>query len=158
MSKSLFFKQSKPLTVSILGGSMMALAFVLWTAGGPGPSQISTMLIGGLALLGYSVSFEMIDTLNHKKHLKMFGRTIFKQKLRSFSPEYISVFSALFKQGSEWGPVAALGGKREDGNYVIRFFKGNKHFTIWKATSLEEAKARAKELGALLKVEVRLRD
>lgn len=158
MTKSIFLKQSKPLTLSILGGAILVLTLFLIMEGRAELAQISTMVIIGLALLGYSVSFEIKDNLEHKRHLKIFGVTIFEQKLASLSPDYITVFSALFKQGSEWGPVSALGGKRQSGNYVIRFFKGNRHFTIWKSKSLEAANAKAKEVGDLLKVEVRLRD
>ncbi|MFK7813213.1 MAG: hypothetical protein AB8B59_12005 [Maribacter sp.] len=156
--KSIFLKQSKPLTVSILGISMLVLTVFLTIEGSAELTQLVTMLFIVLVLLGYSISFEFRDSLEHKRHFKMFGVTLFKQSLVSIVPEYITVFSALFKQGSEWGPVSALGGQRDSGNYVIRFFKGNAHFTIWKTKSLTQANTKAKEVGSLLNVEVRLRD
>jgi len=73
-------------------------------------------------------------------------------------PDYITVFSASFKKDSEWGPVAAMGNQTRSAKYVIRFFKGNKHFTVWMSNSQALAKTKAMELGQLLQTEVRLKN
>jgi len=109
-----------------------------------------------LVLFGYSISFEIRSNHNHRKHFKLFGHTLFKQRLVCISPDYITVFYAVLKKDSEWGPVAAMGNQTREGNYVVRFFKGNAYFTVWKADSSELANDKAVELGKLLNVEVKL--
>ncbi|WP_298505580.1 hypothetical protein [uncultured Maribacter sp.] len=53
------------------------------------------------------------------------------------------VFSAKFKQGAEWGSLAAIGKERREDSFVIRFFTGNKHFTVYRTSSLKKAKEKA---------------
>lgn len=156
--KSIYFKQSKPLTISILGIVILVLLIFLIIENNAGWSQIFIMCLIGFVLLGYSVSYEINDNLNHKTHFKLFGFSLFRQKLEMVFPDYIIVFSALFKKDSDWGPVAALGSQSKGGTYVIRFFKGNRHFTIWKTKNIESANKRAKEVGKLLNVEVRVKN
>ena len=155
--KSLYFKQSKPLTVTILGIVILVLLVFLTIEDRVAWSQIFIMSLIGFVLLGYSVSYEIKENLDHKIHFKLYGVSLFSQKLEVILPEYIIVFSALFKKDSEWGPVAALGSKSKGGTYVIRFFTGNRHFTIWKTKNLDLANTRAKEVGELLNTEVRLK-
>ncbi|TMM58975.1 hypothetical protein FEE95_05950 [Maribacter algarum] len=155
MKKPIFLKQSKPLIATILGTFILLLMLFLLYKEAAGLSQLITMACMGILLLGYSISFEISNTLNHKRHFSLFGITVFKQRLDCISPDYISVFSAVFKKDSEWGPVAAMGNQTWEGNYVVRFFKGNLHFTVWRVDSLDVAKAKAIELGELLNVEVR---
>ena len=154
MTKSIFFKQSKPSTVIILGTSIIALALFLVYEGTASLSQILTMIVLGLLLLGYSISYEFDSNLSHKRHIKLFGVSIFRSKLECIFPEYITVFLAVFKKGSDWGPVSAMGKETRDGKYVIRFFKGNTHFTVWKTNSLPIAVSRAAKLGELINVKV----
>lgn len=153
--KSIYFKQTKPLIASILGIVILVLLIFLIIENNTEWSQISIMCLIGFVLWGYSVSYEIKDNLNHNMHFKLFGFSLFRQRLEIVFPDYIIVFSALFKKDSDWGPVAALGSQSKGGTYVIRFFKGNKHFTLWKTNNLELANNRAKEVGELLDVEVR---
>ena len=156
MKQSIFLKQAKPLIATILGIAFLVLILFLLYDGVAEYGQIVTMLMVSILLLGYSVSFEIDSKRNHKKHFKLFGYTLFKKRLTCISPDYISVFSAVFKKDSEWGPVAAMGSQTRKGTYVIRFFKGNEYFTIWQCDSLHLANAKASALGRLLNIEVRL--
>lgn len=158
MIKTLFFKQSKPLTVKILGAVFLILVGSLVYEGVAPLNQIIIMSILGMVLLGYSISYEFRSDYTNKKYFQLFGITVFKQKLDVIFPDYITVFSASYKQGSEWGPVAALGKETKEGSYVVRLFKGNKHFTVCKSNSLGSAKNKASRLAELLKVELVLKN
>jgi len=158
MKKTVFLKQAKPIIGNILGVFILILMLFLLYEGTAVLSQVSIMFFSSLVLVGYSISFEIASNLNHRKHFKLFGYTVFKQRLACITPDYITVFSAVFKKDSEWGPVAAMGNQTRKGVYVIRFFKGNEHFTIWESDSLELANDKAIELGRLLSTEVRLKN
>ncbi|KQC30623.1 hypothetical protein [Flagellimonas eckloniae] len=158
MKQSLFFKQSKPITVKILGGFILLLTLALIYEGVAKSNQIIIMLVIGVVLLGYSISFELCNNFNNFKHFKLFGLSLFKQNLPSFSPNYISVFSASYKKGSEWGPVAAIGKHSINKEYVIRLFNQNNHFTVFRSNSLEKATTKATKLGTMLKVEVKINE
>ena len=155
MKTSLFFKQKKPLTVIILGIVLFILGGLVLVDNGNELTPPITMFSIGVILLGYSVSFEIRETLNHKRHFKLFGVTIYMSSLEFFAPEYIVVFSATYSKSSEWGPVSALGKENKENIFVIRFFKGSQKFTLWRTNSFELAKTRATNLGELLNVEVR---
>lgn len=154
MINSLFFKQSKRLTVKILGAVILILTGTIIFDGAAPLSQIISMSSIGIVLLGYSISYEFRKDYINKKHFQLFGITLFKYKLDVLFPDYIIVFSASFKQGSDWGPVAALGKETKEGSYVVRLFKGKKHFTVCTSNSLASAKDKAGKLAALLNVEL----
>ena len=155
MRSSLFFKQKKPLTVVILGILMLLFSIYL-IVNNEGPLS-QRVILGTLSLLliGYSVSIEIGSDFSNYRHLKLFGLTIFKSKLDIPIPDYIIVFSAKYKQGAEWGSVAAMGKERGGDDFVIRLFKGNKHFTVYRTNSLSLAKEKALELSDLINVEIR---
>jgi len=155
MNEPIFLKQAKPIMANILGVFVLILAVFLIYEQTAKMSQLLIMLLIVVLLLGHSTSYEIRQDLRHKKHFKLFGVTVFKQKLECIFPDYITVFSALFKKDAEWGPIAAMGKKGREGNYVVRFFKGNTHFTLWKTNSLDLANRKAMELGKLLNVEVK---
>lgn len=155
--KSIYLKQSKATTIPILGWAILALTFLVVVNDNAEKSQIVIMTLLGLILLGYSISYEIRKDLNHKWCFQLFGITVFKKKLKLIEPDYIVVFSALFKKDADWGPVAALGNEAKNGTYVIRFFKGNTHFTVWKSKSLKTTKEKALNIGKLLDVEVKLK-
>ena len=112
MKRSLFFAQKKPLTVIVFGTLMLALTlWFLLTGSGP-VSQIVVMGLAGLTFLGYTVSYEISTDFKNKRHLKMFGLSLFTTELDCIFPDYIVVFSGKFKQGAEWGSVAAIGKER----------------------------------------------
>lgn len=154
MIEAMHFRQSKPLTVKILGVVILLFIGYIVYVGTPPLSQIITMSATGILLVGYSISYEIKADFSNKKHFKLFGITVFKHSLNLIFPDYITVFSARFKQSSNWGPVAAMGKEIGNTNFVIRFFKGSRHFTIFKTNSLELANTEADKLGKLLKVQV----
>jgi len=155
MIESLYFKQPKPITVRILGIVLLLFTLYISYAGTPPLSQIISMATIGLLLVGYSISYEIKSDFNNKTHYKFFGITVFIQRLAIIFPDYITVFSARFKQSSDWGPVAAMGKETDNETFVIRFFKGNRHFTVFKTNSLKLANTEAEKLGLLLNVEIK---
>lgn len=153
--QSLFFKQKKPLTVVILGYILLAvLLSLLATNSGPLNQHIVLGFLS-LLLIGYSNSYEVLHKFKLYKHFKFFGITLFKSKVVFPLPDYLIVFSAKYKQGAEWGSVAAMGKERGGDNYVIRLFKGNKHFTIYRTNTIEVANNKATELSNFLAIEIR---
>jgi len=152
--KSVFFKQTKPLTVKILGILFLLFVVLLVLDGKAGVTPIVIMCAIDLVLLGYSISFEIKENLEHKRHLRLLGKSLFTLNLDILSPEYVSVFSARLKKDADWGPIAAMGSQSKNGTYVIRFFKGNRHFTVWKTKSYELAMTRAGEVAKLFNVDV----
>ena len=155
MNGAMQFEQSKPLTVKILGIMILLMTvFIVWS-NTPSTSQLIAMPTIGILLLSYSISYEIKADFENRKHFKLFGTTVFIQRLELLFPDYISVFSARFKQGVDMGPVAAIGRINRDDAFVIRMFKGNRYFTVFKTNNLELATRRADVLGALLNVEVK---
>lgn len=155
MIEAMSFRQSKPTTVKILGVVILLFIGYVVYAGNPPLSQIITMSAIGIPLVGYSISYEIKTDFNNKTHFKLFGLTVFKQRLAIIFPDYITVFSARFKQSSNWGPVAAMGKENSDSIFVIRLFKDSRHFTVFKTNSLELASTEAEKLGRLLNVEIK---
>lgn len=158
MKKAVFLKQPKPIIGNILGVFILILTLFLLYEGTAGLSQVTIMFFSSLVLIGYSISFEITSDLNHRKHFRLFGNTVFKQSLDCIPPDYVTVFYSVFKKESEWGPVAAMGSQIREGNFVVRFFKGKAYFTVWRTDSMELANAKAVELGKLLNVEVKLKN
>ena len=72
-----------------------------------------------------------------------------------FYPDYITLFSASYKQNADWGSIAALGKERQNVFFVVRIFKGNQHYTFFKSTSYQRAEAKAIEFSKFLDVEYR---
>lgn len=153
--KSIFLKQQKPLKVKILYMLIFMLTIYLIIVDTIILSQIMTLLGIGLILLGYSVSYEIKKDFENHKHIMFFGFSVFKEKLVINFPEYISVFSASFKQDNTWGAVSAIGTKQRQDAIVIRFFSDTTHFTVFKTSSHTIAFDNAKKLKALLDVEIR---
>ena len=147
-------KQIKPLTVKILGAFLFILTIWMMVQYQSPTSQIVVMFLISFILLGYQVSFEFTKGYKNKRLLKLFGIVVWSSKMDSIFPDYIKIYSGHYKQDSEFGPVSALGNSRQYGFYAVRFFKGNKHFTPFKSTHMEEVLSKAKELSALLEVEL----
>ena len=112
------------------------------------------MFLISFILLGFPVSLEFNKAYKNKRLLKLFGIVFWSSKLDSVFPDYIKLYSGHYKQDSEFGPVSALGNSSQYGFYAVRFFKGNKHCTLFKSTRMEEALSKAKELSVLLEVEL----
>ncbi|MBM1105232.1 hypothetical protein JQC67_03675 [Aurantibacter crassamenti] len=155
MKSSLYFKQKKPIIAPILGVMLLVIGANLFYENKSSTSQIAILILMVLVLFGYSISYEIAVDFKNWRHFKMFGFTLFKSKLKIDYPEYITVFSAIHKQNAEWGPIAAMGKERSGDSWVIRFFSGRKHFTLFRTKSLKKAQLRATELSKLLEVELK---
>lgn len=154
MKPSLYFRQTKPITAYMLGGLLIIVAISLMNGNDIVWSQIATLAFIALVLFGYSISYEITSDFKNSRHFKFFGLTLFKNKLDIAFPDYITIFAVSFKQGAEWGPVAAMGKNRNGDGFVIRLFKGNKYFTVFRTKSLKVAKEKALALSQKLGVEV----
>ncbi len=152
--KALFFKQPKPSKIKILAVLILLLDGYLLFKSYSTVSQILILLTIAIVLLGYSFSYEIRKNFDVFRHFTFFGITIYKVKENLTFPEYISVFSALFKHDNEWGAVSALGTQEKHSFYVIRLFNGNNKFTLFKTNNYENAISRANELSELIGVEV----
>lgn len=149
---TLSFKQTKPLTVKILG-AFLFLIFIFFLLKYNAPfSQLIVLFILSFVLLGYSVSFEVSENFKNYRCIRLFGVLFFKQSMTIFFPDYITVFSASFSQNADWSSVAALGKERSNVFFVIKLFKDNKHFSIFKSTSYVDVDAKARELSEFLNV------
>lgn len=157
MKTSMLFKQEKTITPKVLGFSLLLLTAVSMYSPKVPLSQIISMGAIGGVLLGYSVSYEICKHGLHFKHLKLFGATVLKTKLKFFNPDVIRAFPALFKNNFNWGPVAAIGKHNKGNKYVIRLFDGNRHFTVFKTTSFEAASTKARKLGYIFEVKTEVR-
>ncbi len=152
--KSVFLKQPKPLKVKILGVLLLLLLpFALVDNENPF-LQILIMIIISSLLLGYSIIYEIRKDFVNYKCFALFGWTVWKQKLDIEYPEYISIFSASFKQDNEWGTVSALGTRIEDKSIVLRFFNDQRYFTAFKNNKYQKVLDKAKEVSELLEVEI----
>ncbi len=148
-------KQPKPLTVSIISYFLLFILLCLLFTNTAPLSQYIFLSIICFVLIGYAINYKVSKDFVIHKHFTIFGFTVFKSTISFPFPDYIIVFSSIYKQGAEWGSVAAMGNKRTGDNYVIRLFKGNKHFTLFRTTSFEIAKQKAIDLSNLTNVEIR---
>lgn len=111
-------------------------------------------LVSSLIIFGYSVSYRINKDFNNQKLFSIFGFVVFITKLNLEYPDYISVFSASFSLDNEWGAVSAIGTKERHHKIVVRFFTGNKNFTLYKTDKYENALDKANALSELLNVEI----
>ncbi len=154
MTKNILFKQEKPLKGKILSEIILcvAAAFLFFATE---PLQTRIIFFVCMVLInGFSVSYRIKENFENKKVFAIFGLPFFKTKLSVAFPDYISVFSASFSLDNEWGTIAAIGTQERQESVVIRFFTGNKHFTLYKTENYERALQMANELGEMLDVEV----
>ncbi|MDY8135327.1 hypothetical protein [Aquimarina sp. 2201CG5-10] len=149
-----FLKQSKPLKVKILGILIIVLIVYLFFFYDSPLSQIVTLSIISFLLLSYSISYEIRKDFSNYKHISFLGFSVFKQKLKIDFPDYISVFSASFKQDNEWGAISAIGKEGKHDAFVVRFFSGNKNFTIYKTNKYSRALSKSNKIGDLLNIEI----
>ncbi len=151
MKNNMLFKQDKPTTAKILGVCMFVVACIqlLYKSN---ISELVALFLLSTSILGYSVAYEIRSDFKNKKHFRLFGFSVLELKLNCIKPDYISVFSASFNGGTGWGPIAAMNAKNGSKSYVIRFFKGNQYFTVFKSNSLTEVEQKGEELASLLKI------
>lgn len=155
---SIIFKQTKPLTVVILG-YFLAFIFLLFVVFHKPPlSQLLILFLLAFVLIGYSIRFEIESNYLNTKLFSLFGFVIFKQKLIIIFPEYIVLMPSTFSSSSDWGSVAALGKGKSNSFYVIRLFKGRDNFILYKSASLSIAKQKAEALSTLIGVPLKTRN
>lgn len=146
----IIFKQDKPITVIMLGVLLVILSFVSSTSIGGFIVLFSIALL----LLGYRISYIISKDYNNKKVISFFGLPIITSKLEVLFPDYISVFGANFSKRNDWGPVSAIGTNLNADKIVVRLFKENENFTLFKSGKYEEAINLARQLSDMLKVEL----
>lgn len=152
--ESVIFKQERALKGKILSTIILAFAVLfLFQTSEPVLTRLIFLAITML-VFGFSVSYKINSDFNNQKLFSVFGITIFKVKLELDFPEYISVFSASFKLDNEWGAVSAIGTKERHDKTVIRFFTGNKNFTVYKTEKHQKAVEKANTLSKMLNVEI----
>ncbi|WP_074409875.1 MULTISPECIES: hypothetical protein [Aquimarina] len=151
---SVLCKQEKPIKGKILSILVLVIsvAFLFYTEE-PILSRFIFLLLS-LGVFGYSVSYKINRDFNNQKLFSFFGFPIFKTKLDLEYPDYISVFTTSFSLDNEWGAVSAIGTKERHSKIVVRFFTGNKNFTLYKTEKYEKASRKANELSKLLGVEI----
>ena len=116
--------------------------------------QVLILLTMGILLIGFRSYYIISSEFKNKIGYSFFGLTFFKGKLNILSPDYISLFSINQKRSNEYGPVSALGSISKDSFFIIRLFKENKHFTIYKSKDYTEVRTKAVELSNMLNVEL----
>ncbi len=151
---SVVCKQERALKGRILSICVLAFSVLfLFMTSEPILSRLSLFFIS-VFIFGFSVSYKINHDFNNQKLFSVFGRTLFTVKLKLEYPEYISVFSASLSLDNEWGSIAAIGTKEKQDKFVVRFFTGNKNFTLYRTENYQEALDKAKELGELLELEI----
>jgi len=146
--------QSKPLQAYISGTLLLLLCPFVWYYNENSLEKIALVLLIGLVLIGYSVTYEIRQTFDNYKRINLFGITIWKQQLHLLFPDYISLFSSSFKKDNEWGAVAALGSKSKYQSAVVKFFKGQKNEIIYKSNDYTKALEKTNELSVMLNVRI----
>ncbi len=147
-------KQEKALKGKIVTSIVLIFSFLfLFNETEPFLPRLIVFIIT-LLIFGFSTSYKISSDFNNQKLFSFFGIHFFSAKLDLDFPDYISIFSASFSLNNDWSTVSALGTKERHDKVVVRFFKGNRNFTVYKTGRYEAAVQKANELSALLNVEV----
>ena len=146
----IIFKQDKPTTVVMMGVLLVLLSIISTS------SIVDFIFLFSIALLllGYRVSYKILKDYNNKKTISFLGIPIINTTLDIIYPDYISVFGANFSKRNDWGPIASLGTNSNADKIVIRLFKENEKFTLFKSGKYEVTKKLAIQLSEMLKVEL----
>lgn len=147
-------KQPKLVKVKILGVILFALSFYMFFVENVTIVQFIMLLLSGVILLAYSITFEINKGFNNNKYFELFGIKLFKQKITLPYPDYISVFPAVLKQDNEWNTISALGTSTKSDTTLIKFFYKNKNVTVFRTNSPKIALKKASDLGEMLTVKV----
>lgn len=147
-------KQKKPQQVIIFGSLILAFVPFVWYFDKNSIDKVILLLAIGLLLVGYSTTYEINKKFDNRKRIKLFGITVFRERLKLYYPEYISIFSTSFKKDNHWAPVAALGTESKYKDIVVKFFKGSKNVVIYKCNDYNIALNKPTELGLLLNIKV----
>ncbi|GAA4273252.1 hypothetical protein U6A24_20065 [Aquimarina gracilis] len=152
--KSIICKQERALKGKIVSFIVLVFSVLyLLVISEPLLSRLLLFTIS-IVVFGFSVSYKINSDFNNQKLFSVFDIILFKTKLDLDFPDYVSVFSASFKLDNDWGAIGALGTKEKHDKIVVRFFTGNKNFTLYKTNKYEEAVNKANALSELLNVEV----
>jgi len=152
--ESVICKQEKALKGKILTSIVLVFSFLfLFNETEPFLPRIILFFVT-LIIFGFSISFKISKDFRNKKVYSCFGIPFFAVDLNLEFPDYISVFSASFKLNNEWSTVSALGTSEKHDRIVIRFFRNNKHHTVYKTKRYDDAVKIANKLGKMLNVEI----
>jgi len=105
-------------------------------------------------VFGFSVSYRINKDFKNQKLFSVFGITLFRSRLDLEFPDYISVFSGSFSLDNDWGAIGALGTKERHDKWVVRFFKENRKFTLFKTNNYQKAIDKGNALSNLLGIEI----
>ncbi len=152
--KKVFCKQEKPLKGKIVSFVFLFFTIMLFVTETELLLIKLLFLLVSLFLVGYSISYEFSSGFNNYKVVSVFRIVLLKSKLDVEYPDYISVFPISSSIDNEWGAIAAIGTKERQERFAIRFFKENKHFTVYRARDYEKAIKKANEIQKVLNVEI----
>lgn len=144
------FKQKKPVKAVIFGLLFLLISIL----GSTGIVQFVVLLIVGLILLGYRITYRINKDFRNYKIISIFGISLLKLNLILAFPDYISIFGANFSRSNDFGPVAALGTQHKSDEIVIRFFNGSENNTIFMSDNYNLVKEKANALHEMLGVEL----
>ena len=153
-NKEVICEQPKALKAKILVILLMVLCCFVFVSGEATWYEAVLMGMPGLLFFSYKRAYHITKDFKNYTMLSFFGIPFLKKELKLEFPDYISIFSTSFSQSNEWGTVSALGSKRSMDAIVIRFFKENRHSTLYRTKVYKEAKDVAHQLEALLNVKV----
>jgi len=152
--KYVICKQEKALKGKILTSIVLVFSFFfLFNQTEPFLPRVILFVVA-LLIFGFSVAFKISKDFKNKKVYSFFSIPFFAVDLNLEFPDYVSVFSTSFKLSNEWSTVSALGTSEKHDRVVIRFFKDNRHYTVYKTKYYKLAVEKANELGEMLNVEV----
>ena len=144
--------QERTLKQYILGGVLLFIsAFPL--LGGAFIVSIVFILIG-LITIGFYLQYEITKDFNNKKHITVFGLKLISLKLDFPFPDYNSLFAATFSGSNEYGAISSLGHSSKHYKFTVKFFKGNKHVTVYTSNNYQDAYNEGNFLRDLLDVEL----
>lgn len=147
-------QQEKPLKAKIVSiVFFIGVLLVLLIDGEPFLFKI-VFLVFSIFFFGYRITYKITNDFTNYKYISIFGFTLIRMKLRIEFPDYISVFATQLKVDNEWGAIAAMGTQEKHDKIVVRFFKGNSKFTVFRTNNYEDAIKKAKELSALLNIKI----
>jgi len=148
--QQLIFKQHRPAKAWYIGGALFALSFLCWGQW----NQVVTLASIAILIIGFESKYAINDENKNATIYGFFGIPLFKKKAKILYPDYISIFNTNQKSNNEYGPVAALGSVSKDAFFVIRLFKENNHFTLYKSKKYDQVYNKAEALSKMLNVDL----
>lgn len=109
-------------------------------------------LIPTALIFGLNYTLVINKNFNNYYLIKCFNFGIFKSKKELIYPDYISVFKQNFRQSNQIGFMPDVVGDSKFSEYVIRFFKDNKHVTVFFSNDKENTITLGNKLSDILDV------